>query len=200
MLSFSGWRWPRVVFSENFETLSAAVQGALWELGGTVEVLRSDNLSAATHQLYGERGRVLTKRYRELLEHYGLRASPITPGRAHENGVVEQAHRRSKSLLAQALVLRRSRDFASVEEYQTWVRSTIEREHNHLRAAKLDEEKRYLNPLPVASLPYHTVVLAKVRRWSTIRVLGRTYSVPARLIGEQVRILIHPDRLDVYWT
>jgi transposase InsO family protein len=133
VLSFSGWRWPLVVFSENFETLSTAVQGALWELGGAAEVLRSDNLSAATHQLYGARGRVLTKRYRELLDHYGMRASPITPGHAHENGVVEQAHRRSKSLLAQALLLRRSRDFVSIEDYQSWVRATIEREHNHLR-------------------------------------------------------------------
>ena len=192
VLSFSGWRWPLVVFSENFETLSAAVQGALWELGGAAEVLRSDNLSAATHQLYGARGRALTKRYRELLDHYGLRASPINPGHAHENGVVEQAHRRSKSLLAQALLLRRSRDFASVEDYQSWVRATIEREHNHLRGAKLAEEKQYLRPLPEAALPCHTVMLARVRRWSTIRVQGRTYSVPARLIGEQVRIRWRP--------
>lgn len=101
--------------------------------------------------------------------------------------------------MAQALLLRRSRDFASVEDYQSWVRATIEREHNHLRGAKLAEEKQYLRPLPQAALPCHTVMLARVRRWSTIRVQGRTYSVPARLIGEQVRILVHADRLDVYY-
>ena len=35
-----------------------------------------------------------------------MRSSRITPGRAHENGVAEQAHRRLKSLIAQALLVR----------------------------------------------------------------------------------------------
>ena len=96
-LSYSGWRWQMVAASESFEALAAGVQGALWELGGVSEVLRSDNLSAATHDLQRSRGRALTRRYRELLDHYGLRASLIQVGEAHENGVVEQAHRRTKS-------------------------------------------------------------------------------------------------------
>jgi hypothetical protein len=51
VLSFSGWRWPTVALSESFEALTLGVQEALWQLGGVVEVLRSDNLSAATHEL-----------------------------------------------------------------------------------------------------------------------------------------------------
>jgi hypothetical protein len=47
-LSFSGWRWATVALSESFEALALGVQEALWRLGGVVEVLRSDNLSAAT--------------------------------------------------------------------------------------------------------------------------------------------------------
>jgi hypothetical protein len=120
-LSYSGWRWQMVAASESFEALAAGVQGALWELGGVSEVLRSDNLSAATHDLRRSRGRALTRRYRELLDHYGLRASLIQVGEAHENGVVEQAHRRTKSTLAQALLLRGSCDFASIEDYEHWV-------------------------------------------------------------------------------
>lgn len=71
-LSFSGWRWPTVTLSESFEGLLLGVQEALWRLGGVVEVLRSDNLSAATHELALTGGRALTKRYSTLLEHYGL--------------------------------------------------------------------------------------------------------------------------------
>jgi len=41
---------------------------------------------------------------------------------------------------------------------------------------------------------------AKVRRWSTIRVVNRSYSVPARLIGERVRVLLHHDHLEVYFA
>ena len=94
VLSYSGWRWVAVAFGETFEALVAGLQGALWALGGMPAVLRSENLSAATHELKHSSGRDLTTRFRAVLEHYGMRSSRITPGRAHENGVAEQAHRR----------------------------------------------------------------------------------------------------------
>ena len=95
-----------VAFGETFEALVAGVQGALWALGGVPEVLRSDNLSAATHELKRSGGRALTARFQAVLEHYGMASTRIQPGEAHENGVVEQAHDAVKSALAQALVLR----------------------------------------------------------------------------------------------
>ena len=51
ILSHSGWRYARVCFSETFSALVSGLQGALWELGAVPEVVRSDNLSAATHKL-----------------------------------------------------------------------------------------------------------------------------------------------------
>jgi hypothetical protein len=199
-LGFSGWRWPTVALSESYEALLLGVQEALWQLGGVVEVLRSDNLSAATHELPLSGGRALTRRYQGLLNHYGLTSTRISPSKAHENGVVEQAHRRTKSILAQMLVLRGRRDFASVEEYQRWVREMIDREHNALLGEKFVEERRHLRPLPVVALPGYTPFTVKVRRWSTIRVVNHTYSVPARLIGERVRVHLHHDHLEVYYA
>ena len=46
----------------------------------------------------------------------------------------------------------------------------------------------------------YTRLSAKVRRWSTIRVLKRSYSVPARLIGERVRVTLYHDHLEVYFA
>ena len=63
-------------------------EGALWALGAVPAVLRSDNLSAATHELKQSNGRDLTRRFRAVLDHYGLRSSRITPGRAHENKLI----------------------------------------------------------------------------------------------------------------
>ena len=97
VLSFSGWTYARLAFSETYEALTCGLQEALWALGGCPEVARSDNLSAATHELRSARGRTLTARYRGLLEHYGMRSTRIRPGEAHENGVVEQRHYRTKS-------------------------------------------------------------------------------------------------------
>ena len=200
VLSFSGWRWATVASSESYEALLLGVQEALWRLGGVVEVLRSDNLSAATHELPVSGGRALTRRYQSLLDHYGLKSTRIFPRKAHENGVVEQAHRRTKSVLAQMLVLRGSHDFPSVDEYQRWVREVIERQHNALLGEKLVEERRHLRPLPVVALPAYTTFTVMVRRWSTIRVVNHTYSVPARLIGERVRVHLHHDQLEVYYA
>jgi hypothetical protein len=197
-LSYSSWRWQMVAASESFEATAAGVQGALWELGGVSEVLRSDNLSAATHDLRRSRGRALNRRYRDLLDHYGLRATLIQVGEAHENGVVEQAHRRTKSILGQALLLRGSCDFSNIEEYQQWLCAVVEREHNSQVGERLAEERRYLRPLPAAPIPAYTTLAARVRRWSTITVLGHIYSLPSRLIGERVTVRVYPERLEVY--
>ena len=114
VLSASGWRYAQVAFGETFEALVDGLQRALWALGGAPEIVRSDNLSAATHELRQSGGRVLTERFAAVLGYYGLRSTRIHPGASHENGVVEQAHERLKSVLTQALVVRGSRDFRSL--------------------------------------------------------------------------------------
>jgi len=53
VLTFSKWRWVGLAFSETFEALIRGLQGALFGLRGVPRVLRSDNLSVATHQIQG---------------------------------------------------------------------------------------------------------------------------------------------------
>ena len=197
VLSYSGWTWVAVALGETFEALTAGVQGAVWALGGVPAVLRSDNLSAATHELKRSSGRDLTTRFRAVLEHYGLRSSRITPGRAHENGVAEHAHRRLKALVAQALVLRGHADFTTVIVYEAFVRAVVERWRNRAIAERLIADRAALHALPSAAIPSYTIYLAVVRRWSTIRVAHRTYSVPARLMGHTVEARVHADLVEV---
>ena len=81
---------------ETFLALKQGLQAALWTLGGVPEVVRSDNTSAATHELRSSRGRALNDNYAALLDHYGLRSTRINPGQSHENGVAEHAHCRCR--------------------------------------------------------------------------------------------------------
>ena len=60
-------------------------------------MIRSDNTSAATHEMRRSRGRALNDSYAELLEHYGLRSTLINSGESHENGVAEQVQSRTPS-------------------------------------------------------------------------------------------------------
>lgn len=198
VLSFSGWLWVGLAFGETYEALVSGIQGALWALGGATEVLRSDNLSAATHELKKTGGRTLVPRFRSVLEHYDMRSTRIQPGESHENGVVEQRHYQTKRALAEALVIRGSHDFAKREDYEAFVQDIVER-HNRKVADVFAVERASLKPLPPAAVPGYSTYAARVRRWSTIRVGGRTYSVPSRLIGHLVEIRQHPDIVEVLY-
>ncbi len=199
VLSFSGWTYVTLAASETFEALVAGLQGAVWTLGAVPAIVRHDNLSAATHELKRSGGRQLTARFRAVLDHYGLQSSRIRPGEAHENGVVEQAHFRTKTALEQAFLLRGHADFSDEMAYSAFVRDVIERKRNRPAAARLAEEWPHLRPLPAAPVPNYTTFLCVVRRWSTIRVGGRTYSVPSRLVGHTVEARQHPTTVEVVY-
>ncbi|MBW2294757.1 MAG: IS21 family transposase [Deltaproteobacteria bacterium] len=198
VLSFSGWRWVCLASGETYEALMDGIQGALWSLGGAPEVIRSDNLSAATHELKRSGGRALTERFAVFLGYYGLRSTRIHPGRSHENGVAEQAHRRLKSALRQALVIRGSRDFGSVADYEAFVQKAVDR-LNRRSKSKIDEERAHLQALPIRRLPAYTSYKLKVHKWSTIRLSNKTYSVPSRLRGHEVEARQFANQVEIYY-
>ena len=143
VLSHSGWRYAEVCFGETFGALVQGLQGALWELGGVPRVVRTDNLSAATHDLKNSSGRAMNARYEAVLTHYGVESTRINPRSSHENGVVEQGHRRLKNALDQALILRGSRDFESEYEYRQFVRGVVDRRN---RAGGLEAQGGAASP------------------------------------------------------
>lgn len=198
VLSFSGWRWVCLATGETYEALMDGIQGALWGLGGTPEVIRSDNLSAATHELKRSGGRALTERFARLLDYYAVRSTRIHPGRSHENGVAEQAHRRLKSALRQALVIRGSRDFGSVADYEQFVQEIVAR-LNRRSKDKIEEERAHLRRLPAKRLAAYTSYKLKVHKWSTIRLSNKSYSVPSRLRGHEVEARQYANDVEIYY-
>ena len=70
---------------------------------------------------------------------------------------------------------------------------------NRLVQGKLEQEMACLMPLPPAPIPEYVNYRAKVRKWSTVQVAARTYSVPSRLIGKEVRVRLYSDHLEVYY-
>ena len=136
-------------------------------------------------------------RFEQVLDHYGLRSSRIQPGKPHENGVAEQSHFRTKTAIAQALLLRGHTDFVDESAYLAFVRAVVEQERNTGTATRLAEERPHLRPLPAARVPEHTTFHCRVRRWSTIRIGSRVHSVPSRLIGHTVEARQHPSTVEV---
>ena len=196
VLTYSNWESVSLCYSETFEALSEGFQGALWRLGGVPEEHRTDNLSAATHELAKSRGRGFTERYQELLGHYGMRGSKNTPGRAHENGDVESSHGGLKNVVDQRLRLRGSRDFASVEAYWAFI-EVLASERNAGREARFREECAVLKPLPARALPAYRDEEVRVKRWGIIRVVNKPYTLPSRLIGHRVQVRVTANYLEV---
>ncbi len=197
VLAFSGWRFVQLAFGETYEALLAGLQAGLFAAGGVPKVVRLDNLSAATHELVHTGGRALTARFAAVVEHYGFQASRIQAGEGHENGVAEKAHDLLKKAIDQALRLRGSRDFPTVEAYVAFVEQLVQEKFNAGREDKLTHERAVLLPLPAMKIPEYTQVDTTVRTWSTISVLGRIYSVPSRLIGREVEARVHPNVVEV---
>lgn len=196
VLTYSNWEAVKLCYSETFEALAEGLQEALWRLGGVPQEHRTDNLSAATHELAKSRGRGFTERYRELLGHYGLRGSKNTPGRAHENGDVESSHGSLKNAVDQRLRLRGSREFASVEAYWGFI-ETLVGERNLGREARLAEERAVLRALPARALPAYRDEELLVKRSGVIRVAGKPYSLPSRLLGHRVQVRLYANHLEV---
>ena len=198
VMAWSGWRYISIALGETYEALLAGLQGALWELRGVPSRIRQDNLSAATHELLETNGRTLTKRFAQVVEHYDFEPSRIEPGEAHQNGVAEKANDLLKTALRQALILRGSREFPTVEAYLAFARAVVdERFHRH-RVDEIAQERAALKPLPEHRLPEYTKVDVVVRRWSTVHIAKRVYSVPSRLIGHALEARVHPDVVEIW--
>lgn len=135
--------------------------------------------------------------YFELVRHFGLTPRTINVGQSNENGDIESQNGHLKACLKQHLLLRGSRDFASVEAYRLFLNGVLNR-RNGTRSERLAEELSVMKPLRVERLPVYREEDAKVCPGSTVQVSKNTYSVPSRLIGQKIRARVYDDRIEIY--
>jgi hypothetical protein len=197
VLSYSNIEAIQVCFSESFESLVEGIETCLWSIGGVPQRHRTDHLSAAIHPLDAEGRAEAKERYRVVMRHYGLEPTTNNLGVAHENGDVEQSHFRFKDAVDQALRVRGSRDFADRATYTRFLWQQVKL-RNLTRQVRWAEEQAVLRPLPTSWLALCRELRVRVSRFSTIQVLGNTYSVPSRLIGTKLLVRIRSEVLEVY--
>src|SRR6202158_1217141 len=148
-LSFSGFEHAHVVLGgESFVALAEGLQNALWALGGVPREHRSDSLSAAFCNLDRAAQEDLTSRYEAFCGHYGMTPTRNNPGVSHENGSIESAHGHLKRALADALLLRASRDFDDLAAWRGFVDEIVGR-GNARNAKRIDQERMALKKLPI---------------------------------------------------
>ncbi len=197
-LIYSKWSSVKVTQGgESFTALAEGLQNALHCLGAAPQEHRTDSLSAAFKNLSQEAAEDITKRYSELCNHYNMTATRNNRGRGHENGGVEAAHGHIKRRIEQALLLRGSNDFTTIDDYQKFIDDVIA-QHNERNAKALNIEKPFLQALPDIKTVDYVQVQAVVTSSSTIDVRRVTYTVPSQLQGQTLQIRLYDNRLVCY--
>lgn len=203
-LSYSGKAVHRIFASAGQEAFFEGHVHALNVLGGVpTGKVRYDNLRAAVAQVLGfSRHRVEAERWTAFRSHYDLEALYCQPGirGAHEKGGVE----------GQIGWFRRNHlvpvpEVATLAELNTMIdRWDQEDENRRIRSRPrtigeyFAAEQPLLAPLPQEPFETGRLFTLRVDRYSQISVRTNRYSVPVRLIGRNVRAMLHASELVVY--
>ena len=197
-LAFSGWEHAHVVLGgESFVALAEGLQNALWALGRAPLQHRSDSLSAAFRNLDDNTRQDQTRHYEALCAHYGMQPTRNNRGVAHENGSIESPHGHLKQAIEDALLLRGSRDFDTLDAYRRFIDEIVGR-RNARNAKRLDLERSAVQSLPARRTTDYEETIVTVTSTSGFILRKVFYSVPSRLIGHRLRVRLYDDRLECF--
>lgn len=196
VLTYSNWEAGTICYSESLESLTEGWQNATWELGAVPARHRTDSLSSAVNNMSNLEE--FNRRYEAVMKYYGVKPEHTNPASGNENGDVEQSHHRFKKAVEQALMLRGSRDFGSVEEYARFLKDLMA-QRNAGRRERLAEELKVMRELPARRMESAKRERVKVDSGSLIHVDRNAYSVNSRLIGEKVEARVYLDYIEVWY-
>ena len=197
-LAWSGFTHAHVVIGgESFAALSQGLQDALWILGGAPRECRTDSLSAAFRNISKDDGEDLTESFRQLCDHYGMQATRNNRGVPHENGAIEGAHGHLKRAIEDALALRGSKDFPTLDGYRDFIAKIAG--HVNLRRNKhIEAEREVLQALPCQRTTDYKETTVRITRSSGFVLRKVFYTVPSRLIGQRLGVRLYDQRVELY--
>ncbi len=198
VLIHSNFEWATRCTSESLLSVRNGVQAALLQIGKVPKIWQIDNSSAATHQIHRDgKERKFNDEFLKISEHFGMEARTTNVACPNENGDVESLNGHLKGRIKQRLLLRGHTDFESFAAYDLFLAEVMNKA-NASRLEKVAEELKVMRELPSSVLPDYQELCVKVSWASTIRIKKATYSVPARLIGTQVKVHIGELTIKVY--
>ncbi len=197
-LAYSGFAHAHVIRGgESYVALAEGLQNALWALGGAPHEHRSDSLSAAFRNLDHDAREDLTRRYDALCRHYGMEPTRNNRGLAHENGSIEGPHGHLKKAVADALLMRGTRDFDDLAGYRLFLDEIVSRKNAH-HAKRIAAERIVLQQLPGQRTCDHEETIVTVTSSGGFTLKKVFYTVPSRLIGHRLRVRLYDDRLELF--
>lgn len=203
-MSFSGKSVHRVSASGGQEAFFEGHVHALDVLGGVpTGKVRYDNLTSAVRQVLGfKRARVENERWVAFRSHYGIDAFYCAPGLegAHEKGGVEgEIGRFRRNHLVPVPVVESLTELnAMIDEWDAEDDDRRIGSRPHTVGEHFAIEQPLLAALPDEPFETGRLFTPRVDRFSQVTVRMNRYSVPVRLIGRLVRVLLHASELVVF--
>lgn len=203
-LSFSGKAIHRASLSAGQEAFFEGHLHALRRLGGVpTGRVRYDNLRSAVASVLGfTRARVEADRWTAFRSHLDLEPSYCQPGieGAHEKGGVEGqiGWFRRNHLVPVPEVESIAELNAMIDAWDDGDDARRIGSRAHTIGAQFAMEQPLLKPLPEETVETGRWFTPRVDRYSQITVRTNRYSVPIRLIGRTVRVLLNASDLVVY--
>jgi transposase len=195
VLPYSNWESVSRCRSESLLSLRSGLNTAFACLGRVPREILIDNSSSATHRLSAQgKQRGFNEAFLSVCEHFGIKARTTNVSSPQENGSCESLNGHFKRRMEQHLLLRGSRNFESEKDYDFFCKEVINNA-NALRSDKIAEELKTMREHLAPQLPDYTETTVRVNVNSTIRVCKKTYSVPSKLIGTQLKARIYETRI-----
>ena len=202
-LSCSGKGVHRVYASQAQEAFLEGHVAAFEATGGVpFRQIRYDNLSPAVAKVLAGRNRTETQRWLAFRAHYGFEAFYCQPGPegAHEKGGVEGEIGRFRRRWF--VPVPRAGSLAELNARLAGADAAEDGRHIAGRAASIGQdfaaERGLLLPLPPEPFETAAVLWPRVDRYARVSVGKCRYSVPARLIGSRVRVMLSANELRVF--
>jgi transposase len=199
VLAFSRWRFVAFATDQRASTTLALIAEALAAIGGVPARVLADRMACLKGGVVADVV-VPTPDYVRLASHYGFAPDFCHANDPQSKGIVENLCGYAQRDLAVPLLTQAAIDGTAVDvrvanaAARVWCAEVNAALHSEICAVpeeKLILEREVLQPLPSLRLQIGaSSVLRKVDRLSCIRYASARYSVPTRLIGTSVAVVL----------
>jgi transposase len=187
VLSYSRKGYSEAVIRQDVETFLRCLENAIRCFGGVPKLLNLDNLKAAVTKADWYDPEIHPK-LAEFCRHYGMHVMPCRPYRPQHKGKIERGIGYVKGNALKGM------RFCSLAEenlhLQKWEKSVADQRIHGTTcmqvAARFEEERPHLKPLPASLFPFYREARRSVNRDSFVEVQKAYYEVPPEYIGHVV--------------
>jgi len=203
-LPFSDHSFVMAVHSQSVEDFIYALVNCLEYLGGSTQMLVTDNLKSAV--IKADRYEPdLNRALEDCCNHYGIRLTPTRTFSPQDKAMVEN---QVKLIYARIFAPLRNRTFFSLSDLNKAIMQ-YNRRHNQTRMQQrpycreenfLANEKPLLKPLPATrfELKYYAKYTVAKNNHILLTKDKHYYSVPYRYIGQKVEVIYTHDMVRIY--